>query len=240
MTTSAQSGGPPTKIGASALFQKLMEMPRPTKVMRFPRRGPDGSFIPEELALVVLTSAEQQKARAAAEFYTLDLLRGNPDGVPFKQVVDVVGGRSLAYDEIYRNELAIETLVLACRDPKDAKQSAFPNSQLARAFLTTDEISCLFMAYIDHQQECGPIVSQMTVPTMDAWIRVLQEGASRVPLAQLSLEAVKDLLLHSVSLLPRSPTDSGSAGSPPAESFAGTGISLPSDAERPGPLVRDE
>ena len=187
----------------------------------------------------MIRADDSDEARAAAERYTLDLLRGNPDDVPFKLVVDVVGGRSLAYDEIYRNELAIETLVLACRDPKDLKLPAFPNSQLARAYLTTDEITCLFMAYIEHQQESGPIVANMSVPTMDAWILRLQEGASRVPLAQLSLEALKDLLLHSVSLLATSRTDSGSAGSPPPESSTGIETSLPSDAERPEPLIRD-
>ena len=80
----------------------------------------------------------------------------------------------------------------------------------------------------------------MTVPTMDAWIRRLQEGASGVPLAQLSLEALRDLLMHSVSLLATSPTGSGSAGSPPPESSPDTATSLPSDAERPAPLIRDE
>lgn len=235
------TGGPPKDVAPETLFARLTAMPRPQKLVQFPRKDPaTGSFVPEQVCIVVLTAAEMQKARAAAEAYTLDLLRGNPDGVPFKQVVDVVGGRSLAYDEIYRNELAIETLVIACREPTDVTQPCFPNSQLARKFMTVDEITCLFMSYCDHMAESGPIVSSMSVPTMDAWIQRLQEGASRVPLAQVSLEGVKDLLMHLVSRQSKSSTGSGSAGSQQSGNSSGTEPSLASADERPEPVIRDE
>jgi hypothetical protein len=241
MSTAPIGGGaPPKNVAPEALWTRLTAMPRPTKLVDFPRRDPTtGSFLPEQVAVVVLTTGEQQKARAAAEQYAIAMLSGNPDSMPFNKVVDVVGGRSLGYEEIYRNELAIETVCLAFRDPKDVRQMAFPNSQLARAFLTQDEITALFMAYLTHQSESGPLVSSMDVPTMNAWIEKLREGASRLPLSVLSLAGLQDLVMHLVSLLPTSPTDSGSAGSPPDGSSPDIASSLPSDAERPAPPTPD-
>lgn len=230
--------GPPKNVAPETLFARLAQSKRPTKVIDFPRKNAEGLPI-AQVALVVLTSGEQQKCRAAAEAYALDMLRGNPDGVPFRQVVDVVGGRSLGYEELYRNELAIETVCAAVREPTEKLSAFFPNSQLARLHTTTDEITVLFMAYCEHQSESGPIVSSMDVPTMEAWIRRLQEGASRVPLAQLSSEALRDLVMHLASLLPRSATDSGSPGWPPDENSLATG-SLPGADEKPAPVLRDD
>lgn len=190
----------------SELWTLLTTLPRPHKEVVFPRKHPvTGEPLTERVAVWVLTEAELMQARAAADQYAKATLKD-----PQKS-----GDANLGYQEIYRNQCIVEAVCRAYRRPGELHIPAFPNPDLARKYITSDEFLVLFTAYCDFQAEAGPIVSYMDKDEMNAWIDRLAEGGSLVPLAALSSDARNRLLLHLVSLLRPSPTGSGSPGPQP-------------------------
>jgi hypothetical protein len=257
--------GPPANVAPADLWAKLTTLPRPHTEVAFPRKHPvTGEWFTDKVALRVLTESELMKARAAADAYARDLLgsKTKQSDANAAHNADIIGGS--AYEEIRRNACVVEVLWLACRSatrlPDSLGIPAFPSTMMMRQYFTSDEFAVLFQAYAAFQSESGPILSSMTPDEMEAWIAVLQEGASRVPLSRLPLAIVQDLLMHTVSLLPRPPTANGFAGSPPSDSSqntdqamspqtlaslrtkrANTSQSLVVSAdERPEPVERDE
>lgn len=198
------SQNPPKDVAPSDLWQKLSERPRPTTTIPFPVRA--GAQSPGDLVLWVLTEAEMSSIRARSDVEAKRMLSG-----------DIKPG-DLGYAEIFRNEMFVQLVALAARNPAAPEFPAFPTAQGLRAKCTTDEIGSIAMAYGQFRAEQGPVVSELTEPQMEAWLKVLQEGASRVPLALLSGEALIDLIMFLVSKVGTSPTGSGSAGSPPDDS----------------------
>ncbi len=190
--------GPPKNVEPSALWVKLTERPRPMKFIDFPSKG--GS--PGKLALRILTESELHVCRANATNTAKELLGGESRS------------GDMGYEDIYRNELAVQLVTVGCRAAEypDGMIPAFPSAKDARKKLTSDEFAVLAMAYKAFQVESGPILSELTKDEMEAWIKLLQEGGSRVPLAHLSGEAQTDLIMFLVSMLPTSQTASGSAG----------------------------
>jgi len=94
---------------------------------------------------------------------------------------------------------------------------AFPSADKMRVAFTSDEIAVLLQSYMMVQRELGPIVSRMSPEEMDAWIEKLQEGGAAFPLVLLSSEAKNDLVMHLVSRLSDSSTDTSSPGSQPSD-----------------------
>lgn len=227
MNTS-QGAGPPKGKTGSELFAKLAERPRPYEIVPFPaKRGtePIGS-----VRLQILTESEMHRARADAERTAKAMLNGQT------RVGD------LGYEEIYRNELVIEMMVLAARDAEMPELPIFPTAKHAREYVTTDEFGVLAVAYNALRREAGPIISEMTEEELEAWDRALTEGVKVGPLAfsQLSSEAKTDLILHLAARLKDLRTGNGSAGSQPGESSLMSNVEQPkpesalvSDAERP-------
>ena len=226
--------GPPKNIEPSALFARLMARERPSLIVPYPAKGPDGEPV-GQIALVPLVEAEVMACRSAAEAYA-SMMLDKPEDKGGKVPRDSTG-----YRDVYVNELYVECLARACRDPvaRDGALVAsnvptFPSPQHMRQWIFPGEISVLFEKYATWQSENGPIVSQMSEPELDAWIKVLSEGASRVPLAALSSAGQRDLILHLVSRLQNSKTDTSSVGSPPEQP-----PTLPSGDEAPPDPVAD-
>lgn len=194
---------PPKGVESSALWQKLSERPRPSTVVPFP--APPGEESAGELRLVVLTESEMAQVRANADAFAKEALRG-----------DVKPG-DLGYEDLYENEKAVQLVALAARDTSDPKLFAFPSAKAARQKLTTDEIGQLAAAYTEFRLERGPFVSELTEPELEAWLKVLEEGASRVPFSRLRTEALIDLVMFLGSKAIRR-TANGSAGSPQDDS----------------------
>jgi hypothetical protein len=111
---------------------------------------------------------------------------------------------------------------MAARDPKDTRYPAFPSAERLRKKLTTDEISALVTSYGEFRRERGPYLTELSEPELEAWVKVLMEGASRVPLALLSGEALKDLIMYLGWRLRGSPTGTFSAGLQPVDSSSVT------------------
>jgi hypothetical protein len=192
------------QLNPTDLFRKLMEMPRPSTQVDFPRKGADGKPI-GQCALVILSESELNEVRSAA------------DRVAKKMLADPQrdGEQNLGYQDIYRNASVVELLWRACRSSREELHiPAFLSPLLMRKHFTTDELAVLMDAYLQFKVEAGPIISEMDEGEMDAMLKRLKEGASRLPLSLLSSEMKSDLLMRSVALLPSSWTGSGSAGSP--------------------------
>lgn len=191
---------PPKNVEPSELWTTLSQRPRPlSKPIEFPCK--DGSV--GSTAFWILTEGERRIAKVNANNVAKELV-----GKDAK-----VG--DLAYEEIYNDELTVQLLCMACRVPDDPKWPSFPSIGKVRSTLTTDEFAVLATAYANYRRDTMPILAELSPDEMELWIRRVQEGAERAPLALLSGPALTDLVMYLVSKLPgTSPTPSGSAGSP--------------------------
>ena len=190
---------------ASELWTKLSARPRPTVEVDFP--VPPGEASPGKLLLRVLTESELNTARASADTQAKYILRG--DAKP----------GDLGYYEIYNDEVAVQILWAAARNPAHPEYPVFDKPADIRQKLTTDELTELLKAYNEFRIERGPFVSALSEGELEAWVKVLMEGASRVPLARLNGEALIDLILYLASTLrAATSTATSSAGSPPSDS----------------------
>lgn len=202
---------PPKDVPASELFQKLQTIPRPYKVVDFPRYDANGEPI-GQIAVRVLTQEEQFQCSAAAESFTRQKLKAENGGtIPGK--LEAQQG----YEDIYNNAIAVELVFRAFRDVNDVKWPAFRTKEEIRQTLTNTEIGVLINYYQVCQQEFGPIVAHLTPEEMEAWIARLKEGASAYPLGLLSSDTKNDLLMYMASLWPSLPTDTSLPGSPADE-----------------------
>jgi hypothetical protein len=204
VSVASLANGPPKGVSPSELFTRLAAMKRPQKIIDHPRKDPDTGVSMGQMILVPLTESELMQCRAAAEVYARAELERSKTQTP---------GDSLGYRDIYTNELYVELLVRACKTIHTVELPVYYSAKAMRDQLFPDEIAILFEAYSFWQSESGPIVSHMTAPEMEAWITVLSEGASTVPLAALSSEAKNALLLHTVAQLQSLRTDKSSPGS---------------------------
>lgn len=193
---------PPKDISASQLWSKLSGMERPYKLIDFPRTGEDGQPI-GQVAIRILTQAEQLAASAAAEKVARDVLK--------EQNKDTYG-----YERVYADGVCVELLYRACRDPENLQQTAFPTPKDVREKLTTEECAVLFRNYLTAQLELGPSIYELSDEEAEAWIDRLVEGGSFAPLDSATSDVVKLLTMYmAFRLRPNSRADSISAGSPP-------------------------
>jgi len=190
--------GPPD-IDASALWVQLTALPRPHRVVDFPRMGPDGEPV-GQLAIFVLTQEEQVAANTEAERFSRKLLKDGKRG-------------DLGYEAIFNNEGAVQVLYRACRDADNLKKPAFPTPNAIREHLTADEVGTLFEHYLTVQLELGPIMASLSQVELDAWVDKIAEGGAYF-LDLLSREMQKALLISMASRLASSATGSGSSGTP--------------------------
>ena len=197
--------GPPKDESPSELWARLSERPRPWTEFQFPGVDAAGNAFPK-CKLWILTEAEMHSCRA------------NATRVAKAMIGDAkVGIGDIGYEEMYRNEMAVEMVALCVRVFDDPKFPAFPKAERVRQKLTTDEIAVLADAYTQFRVQSCPTLADLTPAEMEAWIVVLMEGASRAPLAALSGQAQSDLLMWCVEKIKSLSTRTSSAGSPPSE-----------------------
>jgi len=192
------------------LWGRITAVPRPHKLVDFPRRFPAGIDAPR-IAIQVLTQEEQMVCAAAAEDFTRKSFLSRDKSVQLPRDGEAHQG----YDDLYRNAAAIEILFRACRNPDDLKKPAFPSPALMRAEFTNDETGVLMSHYHSTQSELGPIVARMTKEEVDAFVDRLVASGDRFPLDLLSPEVLKSLLTSMASRLRSLQTDSSSDGSQP-------------------------
>lgn len=230
---------PPEDEQPSALFSKLLEMPRPTEVIDFPRNDEQGNPV-ARIRIQVLTSPEHDAARELA-YKALKKKGYTGEDLSSPAIREVLG-----------DAIAKELIAMACvseqnygEPEKPLYKREFRNSaDLNKVGIRADELAVLFGAYQMTQNKYGPFERNLSAEDVDAWIQRLGEGAAEFPLLRLALPQLVQLA-HSLgerlftlyrtlgsqpqalptslaSLLPDSFTDTGSVGSPADESVPTT------------------
>jgi hypothetical protein len=225
---------PDPSVEPSSLFTKLLEMPRPSEVIDFPRKDAQGNPI-GQVRVQILTSIEHDRAREAGTSTLKKRGHANEDLT------------SPAIREVLSDAIAKELIAMACLT--DTQQGLDPDGKplYGRIFrnakdvdqLGADEILILFNAYMLVQHKYGPFERNLSKEDIDAWIARLQEGAAEFPLLSLALPQLvllaqslgerlstlyrtlasqsESLPSSLVALLPDSFTGTTSAGSPQDE-----------------------
>jgi hypothetical protein len=216
--TNGNGHGPPKDMAPGELWTKLQEMPRPSVVVDFPRKGPDGEPV-GRVAMQVLSQEEQMICAAAAERFTKEKLREGQKG-------------EFGYETLYGNELVVQVLSRACRQEDDVTRAAFPSSTLMRQRFTADELGILFEQYLSVQLRLGPIVSKLQEHELDAWVDMLVEGGLAASPFDFLSSDMKKVLAHSMaSQIAELRKAKSSAGSPPDDtSESGSSDSNPQDS----------
>lgn len=178
--------GPNMSISPAQLWVEITKLPRPSRIIDFPRKGGDGNPICQ-LALVVLSPSEQVQCAVEAERY-----------VNNKLGITKVDERAQGYKTIFDTASTTECLFLSARSAADINVRFFPTSQSIRDHLTADETAVLMQAYGQMTSELGPIISTMSEKDMEAWLERLAVGAEIVsPFYLLSLAQMSDLTKYS-------------------------------------------
>ena len=115
--------GPPKHVEPQTLWERLTLMKRPHKEIAFPRRLPSGDLLTEKIWIVVLFESELMASRKAAAVFAKTLLADASD-------LAVAGNP--AYDETYRNVIAVEMLCRACGVVGQVVRLFFPDPATAR------------------------------------------------------------------------------------------------------------
>ena len=197
---------PPKDVSASELWTALTQIPRPWKVVDFPRVDPMTKETVGQIAIWVLTQEEQIAASAEADQVAKKVLKD-----PQRQ-----GEANIGYENVYNNEATIQVLYRACRDVKDVSRPAFPSASMLRKHMSVDEISVLAVHYMQVQSAVGPIVASMSPEEERAWIGRLADAGDTFPIALLSPREQEALLLSMASQLVSFWTATPSPGSAPA------------------------
>jgi hypothetical protein len=190
------------------LWARICAMPRPHKVIDFPRKDPTTGEPIGQIAMWVLTQEEQEACAANANNKTRELIKSTKGEIPKDD--DARDGQR----DLYHNLAADEVLYRACRKVDDLKSSFFPSAALLRQYLSVDEVGVLISNYYSVQAELGPIVARMSAEEQEAFLARLQKSGDRFPLDSVSREELIRLLIFSVSRVPSSSTDTSSPGSP--------------------------
>lgn len=201
---------PPKDIKPSDLWSQITALPKPHRIVDFPRKGPDGTPI-AQLAMVVLTQEEEQLANLDTSKFLRKLLKDNHGQIPAPHEQD------FAFKNLHELQAAIEILYRACRDAEDITKKFFPTKQAIGQHLTTDEVAILLRHYARTQAEIGPITSQMSQEEMDAWIDVLATGGTEYPLDYLSSAPATGFLMYMASQLYNLRKDRSSPTAPPED-----------------------
>jgi len=192
---------------ADNLWERLCAMPRPHKVVDFPRKDENGQWV-GQLAIQVLTQGEQEEAAASADRRARALIIGEKGQMPKDDEA------KRGYNDLYTNAAADEILYRACRT-LDRKGPFFPSPGHMRKQLSVDEVGLLMSSYYTVQEELGPIASRLTKEETDALIERIRKSGERHFLDFLSPDAARSLAFSLVFRLPSSPTDTSSPGTPP-------------------------
>ena len=189
-------------MSSAELWIAITQMPRPFRVVDFPRHNEQGEPV-ARIHVVVLTQEEQITAAAETERFTKRAIKDLPKQDDARR----------GYNDVYDNQAAVEILFRACKQLEEPSRGFFPSASDIAKHLTPDEIGVLFRSYLMVQDEIGPIGSRLSAEEVEAWIKRLIDAGSKVPLASLSWGAVSDLAFSLAARSESSATDITSPGS---------------------------
>jgi hypothetical protein len=182
-----------------------MAAPRPHVIVPFPRIDPETGEPLAYMAMVVLTAEESTLVTADAEKKTRRILK---DAIPGQ------GEAQTGYKELFNTFVGEGLLFATCKNKDDLKKSFFPNKETILKVLNTDELAILLNHYYTVQMELGPVISHLTDDEMTHWERRLLESGTQPAflLNSLSLDLLKNLILHLVNQLQTLQISNSSSG----------------------------
>jgi hypothetical protein len=179
---------PPKNIGPSTLFQKLMEMPTPSEVIDFPRKG-----VNEKVRINMLPMSKHNAVRIQGQEW-------------LSRAVSQQAINGTATTQVLGDRVAAETVCLTITevDPIPGSEATgrvkyrqvFARPDDVLDCLTADEIAAFFTAYNMLQVKYGPTEANVTEEGATAWVKRLAEGASNFPLSLLVLEDLRQLTYY--------------------------------------------
>lgn len=197
----------PKDESGSQIWQLLTAIPRPTRKVPLPRNLPGTKESIGEVPIWPLTHGELIESNAAAEQRMRTLFKDE----------NKKDELNLGYQHSFANELAVQHLWRACRDPNDVNKPAFPSPKAMSLQFTGDEIGVLYNHYLTVQSEIGPITSTMSDEEYEAWVCRIAEAGSADPFDSLSWDLQRTLVVGMASQLASYWMDISSAGSQPDE-----------------------
>jgi hypothetical protein len=197
----------PKEEEGSQLWHLLLSVPRPKRNVPLPRKFPGTDVAVGDVAVWPLTHGELIESNAAAEQRMRALFKD-------ENKKDEV---NLGYNHSFANELAVQHLWRACRDPNDVEKPAFPSPKAMSLKMTGDEIGVLYNNYLTVQAELGPITAVMSDEEYEAWVRRIAEAGTADPFDSLSWDLQRTLVVSMASQLADYWTVTSSAGLPPGE-----------------------
>lgn len=174
----------PKDEGGSQIWQLLTAIPRPTRKVPLPRNLPGTRESIGEIPVWPLTHGELIESNAAAEQRMRTLFKDE----------NKKDELNLGYQHSFANELAVQHLWRACRDPNDLNKPAFPSPKAMSIQFTGDEIGVLYHHFLAVQCEVGPIASTLSDEEYEALVTRIAESGSMDPFHSLSLEAQMTLV----------------------------------------------
>lgn len=180
--------GPDKSIPPSELFLKLLETPRPTELVDYPRKDENGNPI-GKLRIQVLAQEDHDRARIAAHRTMKEQGLDNED-LKGNAVQEVLG------DTVARELLAMACLTETGPDDGNGRPMYGRIFQDAKDLkkIRSDEIAVLFQSYMATQAKYGPYESIVgDEAELNAWVKRLVEGGSGFPLLRLPLPALLEL-----------------------------------------------
>lgn len=193
----------PKDEGGSQIWQLLTAIPRPTRKVPLPRNLPGTRETIGEIPVWPLTHGELIESNAAAEQRMRTLFKDE----------NKKDELNLGYQHSFANELAVQHLWRACRDPNDIAKPAFPSPKAMSLQFTGDEIGVLYNHFLTVQAEIGPITSVMSDEEYEAWVRRIAESGSSDPFDSLSWDLQRTLVRSMAEQLASYWTDTSSASS---------------------------
>ena len=206
--------GPPRSaedVAPSTLWAMYTQAPFPHELVDLPvgEKFPLAGALPQ-IAMVPLTVEETMLCRSEADDFARRTMLKNPPKEDEENT---------AFKSIYGDDVTVRVLWRACRVPGELHKRAFPGPKPMREFLSLDQIGVLAHAYNRVERLLSPIRFIMSKDEMDGLLLRLREGGREAaPLDYLSSGLLRDLLMHSVSNPPPSPTPNTSPGGPPDSS----------------------
>lgn len=201
----------PKDEGGSQIWQLLTAIPRPTRKVPLPRNLPGTRETIGEIPVWPLTHGELIESNAAAEQRMRTLFKDE----------NKKDELNLGYQHSFANELAVQHLWRACRDPNDLNKPAFPSPKAMSIQFTGDEIGVLYNHFLTVQCEVGPIISTMSDEEYEAIVLRIAESGRADPFDGLSVDLQKTLVISLARDLASYWISSYSLGSEPDETTEG-------------------
>jgi hypothetical protein len=181
---------PPSNVEPSELFQKLLERPAPNEQFPYPRLGDDGEPV-FNVRIFVLPDKDLVAAKLSARKWLAAKAGEQHESIR-------------EYDEqLIGDRVCKELLFRSVREDKDIQGTGHYKYIFGSADdvekLPSDEIACLYGAYLVLQQMYGPTDASFSSDAeVNEWIERLKKGGGRFLLPLLQSHQRDELLMSLV------------------------------------------